>query len=480
MNSQTSAAPDRKRAGSLRVRLFWTTVGGIALALLLSGLALTTLFRDHVVNQFQAALTRQLDQLLVTLEFDETGHPEVDATALFDPRLQKQYSGFYWQIDEFPDAGSPVIGILRSRSLWDANLSLPFDNHTPPPGELAVSETVGPAGESLLVLQRIVSSPDSPGRHYRLIVAGNLRFNLEATERFGRALALAEIFLLLLLTLSAWAQVTIGLKPLKALQQALKSVRDGAPQMAGRFPQEVQPLVDDFNQVLAANATAVQRARTQAGNLAHALKTPLTILENEADQAQTRHGSIPPEIIKEQLAQIRRHIDWHLMRARVAAVHGLSAQQTNVTETVSGLLRVLDRVFADKPIQVSMQAPSQPIWFAGEEQDLQEIVGNLLENAFKWSHSSITVTLSMRPQAPDWLEILIEDNGPGIAVSRLKAVTQRGVRLDENTPGSGLGLAIVQDLIQLYGGEFELKNLNGDQGGLRARVCLPGARVNRA
>lgn len=459
--------------GSLHRRLFWTTVGGMALALALSFLALTTLFRDHVVNQFQNALGRQLDQLLIALEFDANSQPEIEPTVQFDPRLQRQYSGFYWQIDVFPDVGMPVIGRLRSRSLWDTNLTLSSTIPTAP-GGLIVSETVGPKAESLLVLQRIVSSPESPGRLYRLTVAGDLRLNLEATERFGYALALVQMLLLLLLILSAWAQVRIALKPLRALQQALKAVRQGEmTQLSGRFPQEIQPLVDDFNQVLSTNMTAVERARTQAGNLAHALKTPLAILENETSQALLQQGNITPESVKDQLTHIRRHIDWHLMRARMAAVHGISSQHTNVVDTLEKLLRVLVRVFAHKSVDVHWHMPAMPLWFAGEEQDLQEILGNLLENAFKWTKTAITITVAPCEHTPDRLLIAIEDDGPGIALSRLETVIQRGVRLDESTPGSGLGLAIVQELVHLYRGEFTLENLPGEHRGLRASVRLP-------
>ncbi|NSL53941.1 sensor histidine kinase [Uliginosibacterium aquaticum] len=471
--SAEHAQPPTRAPRSLRVRLLWGTLGGLTLALLLTGVALTTLFKDHVVNQFQAALERQLDQLIVELEFGSDGQLTVDDAAMLDPRLQKPYSGLYWQIDELA-AGKPItLGLLRSRSLWDQNLAL-SGAVAANPGALQVSELRGPAQESLLVLQRIVSSADAPGRSFRLTVAGDLRFNLEATHRFGRALALALLLLLGLLALAAWAQVSVGLRPLRDLQQALKAVREGrSAQLAGAFPQEVQPLVDDFNQVLLANASVVERARTQAGNLAHALKTPLAVLENEAEQARAHDAALPVALVKEQLAQVRRHVDWHLLRARAAAAHRLPGRHTEVNAAVAGLLRVMARVFADKPLTTHIEAPEQALLFAGEEQDLQEILGNLLENAFKWATSSVQVRLEAQPGG---LCVHIEDDGPGIAASQLQLVRQRGVRLDESTPGSGLGLAIVQDLVLLYGGHLELENL--PQGhGLRASVSLPGGHA---
>ncbi|MDQ7988182.1 MAG: HAMP domain-containing sensor histidine kinase [Candidatus Dactylopiibacterium sp.] len=456
---------------SLRKRLLWGTLVGVGAGLLIAGAALTALFRAHVVNQFQAALSRQLDQLLVELEFDAAGRPLVDTDAMLDPRLQKPYSGLYWQIDVMPDTGAPQIGAARSRSLWDAELDLPAPAATPP-GALAQSEGHGPNGETLLILQRVVRSPEQPARRYRLVVAGDLRFNLEATERFGQALGLGLGLLFLLFVATAWAQVSVGLRPLRDLQRALKDVREGrSTRLAGRFPAEVQPLVEDFNQVLAANAAIVERARTQAGNLAHALKTPLAVLENETRQAQDEARAVPAEHVREQIARLRRDVDWHLTRARAAASRGLPGQQTDVALTLAGVLRVLERAFAERALRVGFAAPRPPVLFAGEEQDLQEILGNLLENAFKWARARIDIDLRAEDAS---LVLEIRDDGPGIADSQLEHARQRGVRLDESTPGSGLGLAIVQDLVQLYGGGLALEN-RADGTGLCVSVRLPRA-----
>ncbi|MFT4173050.1 MAG: sensor histidine kinase [Rhodocyclaceae bacterium] len=464
MSDARIATPPR----SLRVRLLWGTVIGVALALIATGVALTTLFRTHVISQFQSALSRQMDQLIVELEFDAAGRPQVDDAAMLDLRLRKQYSGMYWQIDELPDGRAARTGVLRSRSLWDSNLSLSVAGATEP-GPLVVGQGVGPAGESLLILQRVVTSPDAPGRRFRLIVAGNLRLNNEATNRFSLALAAALALLLILLALAAWAQVSVGLKPLRDLQAALKAVRDGRTErLEGVFPQEVQPLVDDFNQVLTANAEVVSRARTQAGNLAHALKTPIAVLENEADRAAVEDGHLPVDLVKAQLSQVRRHVDWHLSLARAAASRGLPGRQTDVVDTLAGLLRVLERVFVDKQVHTTLEAQGEVPRFAGESQDLQEILGNLLENAFKWARAEVSIHVDA---VDDGVRVCIEDDGPGIEPAQWQAVRQRGVRLDESTPGSGLGLAIVQDLVQRYDGAFDLENRQG--GGLRAVVRLP-------
>jgi signal transduction histidine kinase len=455
---------------SLRRRLLWLTLGGIALTLALSGVALTALFRDHVVQQFQAALARQLDQLVVELEFVD-GQVHVDANAMLDPRLMKPYSGLYWQIDVLGPQQQIAIGALRSRSLWDANLRDIGQGHRVS-GTLEVSRASGPAGEQLLALQRVVRVPESPELSYRLIVAGDLRFNLEATRRFGLLLALALSGLLLLLGLAAWAQVSIGLRPLRELQQALLAVREGrTARLEGRFPQEVAPLVGDFNQVLGSNAEVVLRARSLAGNLAHALKTPLAVLENEAERVQRGADVVALPLLREQLRLIRSQIDWHLTRARIAASHGLPGRQTDVHSVITGLLRVLERAFESRGLVFHYVPDSIGIRFAGEEQDLQEMLGNLLENACKWANSNVWITVQAG-ETPPTLLISIEDDGPGIAPEQLEHVRQRGVRLDEQAPGSGLGLAIVQELLQLYGAHLDLA-ARGNAPGLAARLQLP-------
>jgi signal transduction histidine kinase len=444
----------RTPSRSLRLRLLGLTLGGTALAMLLTGLALTALFRDHVVNQFQAALARQLDQLVVELEFAD-GQLSVDAEAMLDPRLLKPYSGLYWQIDVLGPQQQTTIGALRSRSLWDANLAVSAGGRSVS-GTLEVSGATGPAGEQLLALQRVVRLPESPDRAYRLIVAGDLRFNLAATRRFGLLLALALSGLFVLLGLAAWAQVSIGLRPLRELQQALTAVREGrAARLEGSFPQEVAPLVGDFNQVLGSNAEVVQRARSLAGNLAHALKTPLAVLENEAARAQRSADAVAVPLLREQLGQIRSQVDWHLTRARIAAAHGLPGRHTEVHAVIAGLLRVLGRAFEARGLTFH-HASDSGLSFAGEEQDLQEMLGNLLENACKWASANVWISVRAAGM-PATLLVCIEDDGPGIVPEQLERVRQRGVRLDEQTPGSGLGLAIVQDLVQLYGGSLDLQ-----------------------
>ena len=450
---------------SLRVRLLVATLGGVAVALLLAYFALSGLFRDHVQRQFESALRLQLDQLTARLEFDSLGQPMVDASLLSDPRWDLPYSGLYWQLDGGPQAEPNRIAVLRSRSLWDA--SLQPSTQAVSDGAVHAHETRDAQGRPLLVLERMLRPEQWPDTRWRLAVAADLQDTHEAVARLSGQLAVSLAFLLVLLGGAAWAQVAIGLQPLQALKRSLRDVQQAQTlRLEGHFPAEVQPLVEGFNSVLDRNGEIVARARTQAGNLAHALKTPLSVLECAAQE-----GALARQV-HEQVAVARRHIDWHLARSRVAATQRLPGQRTEVAPVLAGLVRVMERVHAHRGIRIEIQMAQPPLFFAGEEQDLQEMLGNLLDNACKWANTRVVVRVACLSQtAPAQLRVEVEDDGPGIRVADLEAAVTRGVRLDESVPGSGLGLAIVHDLVSLYGGGLSLENPN--DGGLVASLSLP-------
>ena len=457
----------RRWARSLRFRLLAATLVALLVALVLAGLLLAGLFRDHVLRQFGATLTAQLDQVTARLEFDPAGRPQLDAQTLSDPRWSRPYSGLYWQVDELA-AGSLQRGVLRSRSLWDTALTVQADAMAD--GVVHEHELDGPGGSRLLVVERTVRQSDD-AREWRLLVAGDLQETESAAARFNGVLAASLGALLILLCAAAVAQVAVGLAPLRALQRALAGVPDGRSQrLDGRFPAELQPLIDDFNGVLDRNAEVVQRARSHAGNLAHALKTPLAVLGQAAEQASRAHAKPEelPRLVQEQVALSRRHIDWHLARSRMAAAQRLPGQRTPLAPVISGLLRVMQRVNAERQLTFQTMPIPEEWAFGGEAQDLQEMLGNLLDNACKWARSTVRVSASRQVNQ---LTIVIEDDGPGIAQAQREAALARGERLDQNTPGSGLGLAIVADLARLYEGELSLQT--SPLGGLLVSLSLP-------
>ena len=461
----------RRRPLSLRFRLLAATVVALAIALLLAGFFLANQFREHVRQQFAAALTAQLDQLTASLDFDATGRPQLDLQSASDPRWSRPYSGNYWQLDRLADV-SVQRGILRSRSLWDATLAAPAD--ALPDGAIHVHEIAGPENARLLLVERTLRAEGDSATQWRLLAAADLRENEAAVSHFNGVLGTALTALLALLCVAALAQVTVGLAPLKKLQRALARVRDGRTQrLEGDFPLEVRALIDDFNGVLDRNAQVVQRARTQAGNLAHAIKTPLAVMAQAATAAERRPDSASglAVLVQEQVATARRQVDWHLARSRAAA-QAPPGTRTALAPVVEGLIRVVERVHAGRGLKIICEPIAAECAFAGEVQDLQEIIGNVLDNACAWGRSEIHVR-AVLDAGSHRLHIVIDDDGPGVDAARRDAVMARGARLDESVPGSGLGLAIVHELVALYGGAVKLGT--APAGGLRVELGLPAA-----
>ncbi len=452
---------------SLRWRLLAATLAGLALALALAWWTLAGLFREHVQRQFEAALAQQLDQLTARLEFDPAGQPRVDAQALSDPRWQQPYSGLYWQLDAVGAGSGGREAVLRSRSLWDTQLGLA--NDTLADGKVHVHEARGPRDSRVLLLERTVRAEETGEARWRLVVAGDLSPMARAQADFSRVLALSLAALMALLGAAAGAQVWLGLRPLDALRRSLRDVQEArAPRLSGRFPSEVQPLVDDFNRVLDHHGQVVERARTQAGNLAHALKTPLAVLSQVAARAPA--GSEWAAQVQAQVATAQRQVDRHLAQARLAAAGRVPGQRCPVAPVVRGLARVMERVHAVRTLSLDLHLPEGAPDFAGQEADLQEMLGNLMDNACKWARHRVAVSLRGLPSG-EALEIHIEDDGPGIPADALASVVARGVRLDETVPGSGLGLAIVREGVAGYGGDLQLST--GPAGGLHATLRLP-------
>jgi signal transduction histidine kinase len=458
---------------SLRWRLFTAALATLALALFFTGLSLQQLFEDHVTHQFELGLARQLDQVTARLDVADDGTPRLDARGLSDPRWEKPYSDLYWQIDRIDGTGFHP-GVLRSRSLWDFTLMLHPDALAP--GTVHHHALQGPNGKPLLALERTVRTGDDRKVQWRLIVASDMSPIHAAEQRFSGLLILSLGVLFALLLAASVVQVHIGLAPLRALRTGLARVKRGEVSgLAGQFPQEVQPLVDDFNSVLVRNAEVVSRARTQAGNLAHAVKTPLAVLQQAGEAALADAGTRElGTLMIEQIAIARRHIHWHMARSRAAAAAGLPGHAVAVGPVLEGLVRAMHVVHAGRKLKIVLPAQACGGAFAGEAQDLQELLGNLLDNACKWAHERVEIGYALQHEGDAMrLSITLDDDGPGIAPERRDAVLRRGVRLDESVPGTGLGLSIAAELAGLYQGGIVLEN--SPLGGLRVRVELPAA-----
>lgn len=445
--------------GSLRIRLLLGTLVWIVASILVAGWGLGSLFRQHVTAQFHAELNTHLDQLTAHLTLDAQGQPML-TVPLSDPRLNKPFSGLYWQIDRVAGADqSAAVAVLRSRSLWDEVLAVPQDALAD--GEVHRHQGKGPQATRVGMIERVVQIDAS---RWRLLIAADESLMVEPVERFQGMLWLALGLLGFGLAVAALVQVYIGLAPLNRLRDALGRVRNGESQrLEGAFPAEIMPLVEQFNSVLAQNAEVVERARTHAGNLAHALKTPLSVLANAANGQDDELA----RLVRGQIETARKQVDIHLSRAQAAATR-MPGARTPLKPAIEGLVRTLQRIHAERNLVIVVQPMPAELSFRGEEQDLQEMLGNLLDNACKWAASRIEIEAT---SAPNLLWIAFDDDGPGIAVEQRDAMLRRGVRADQQVPGSGLGLAIVDDLARMYGGEIQLAD--SPLGGARVTLQLP-------
>ena len=476
---------------SLRWRLLAATLLTVTAAMLVAGWSLASLFRDYAEAQFEAQLRLQLDQLTAAFELDPSGRPRLQAP-LSDPRWSRPYSGLYWQIDGLdPATGQPVAGEepARSRSLWDVRLEAPAAAPANP--EAAHPRLHGPRGQSLRALERRVrfeaptprqapATADAqptgqpPETHsppqWRLLVAADDAPLQQDIARFTGLLVLFLAILGAALLAAAVAQVHLGLKPLRNLQSAVRDLRSGRTQrLSGNFPAEVAPLASDLNRVLDENRRVVEGARQQAGNLAHAIKTPLAVLASLAGDPRVDRATLSRQLA-EQVTGIREQVDWHLKRARRSSA-GLPGQRTEVAPIIEGLVRVMHKVHThreDRPELEIALAPIAPgLSFAGESQDLHEMIGNLLDNACKWAARTVRVDAAA---VAGRLHVVIDDDGPGLGEAQREEVFRRGVRADERTPGTGLGLAIARETAEGYGGSIVLGS--SSLGGLRAELWL--------
>ena len=448
------------RQGSLRVRLLAAGTASIIVALALAGTGLLLLFERHVERRIAGELEAHLRQLASGLELTDDGRLEL-AREPAEPRLHEPLSGLYWQIDLATDRS-----LLRSRSLWDAVLELPPDPLAD--GEVHRHTVAGPKGATLLVVERAVALPATlGGRRVRAAVAIDRAEVHAAARAFAADLGPSLVLLVLFLIAAAWAQVVVGLRPLDAVRRRLAEVRIGRiPRLGTAFPDEVQPLAAEVDSLLDAQEASVARARTRAADLAHGLKTPLTVLAADAEELRARGETRLADDIASVTGSMRRHVERELARAR-AGLGGRRGVRHLVRPVAEQVVRVLRRTPRGQDLEWTLDVLpdlASPV----DAQDLAEIVGNLAENATKWAAKRVHIEGRL---AADAVVISVEDDGPGVPVDDVNAVLARGGRLDEAQPGTGLGLAIVNDLADAYGGTLSLGR--SPLGGLSATVRVP-------
>jgi signal transduction histidine kinase len=456
------------RLNSLAARLIATAAIVTMLGLAMGGLVLSTVFRTASLNNLDAALITDMDGLIAAAERDPKS-----GVALNDPFINRSfdrvYSGLYYQIEPETSGRNDA---KTSRSLFGEHLKPVFTSRK---GALSWGEAAGPDNQSLRVLAQRVEFPDrataAPDDHlaYRFIVAGDLAAVEAQTASFNSTLIISFLLLGAGLVLTVFLQVRIGLLPLRKVSEALSRIRDGKVQtLEGDFPAEIAPLAAELNSLIAHSAEVVTRARTHVSNLAHSLKTPLSVLASEAEAVKAGDDGAPlAASVKRQVFTMRRQVDHYLTRARASGNAVALGNRTQVLPVIADLTRVLGRIHQDRGIAIERSCPPD-LYFRGERQDLEEIAGNLIDNACKWAHGRVVVTA--RREGAVFI-LTVEDDGPGLSPAERLKVGTRGERLDESVPGSGLGLAIVRDISSLYGGFFALDA--SPLGGVLARLTLP-------
>jgi signal transduction histidine kinase len=457
------------RSSSLALRLFVSATAVTVAILLITGVVLSSLYREGAERSFD----RRLEVYLRTLvaDFSAPEDAEKFSQSLGEPLFGLPLSGWYWQVTRL---NAPKPDVRASVSLWDTRLPSLEELNVPTAADGTRKRYVpGPEDQRLRLLERTVDAGED-GR-FRVAVAGDALEIEDETQAFDRAIAITFGVLAIVLLLTTMFQVRFGLAPLKRISDSLAAIRSGtAERLEGRFPEEIAPLARETNALIEANREIVERARTHVGNLAHALKTPLSVIMNEA----TARGDDPLAVkVREQANVMRDQVQRHLERARIAARATVVGTVTEVAPVVTSLARSMEKIHRDRGIAIDIDAPRETR-FLGERQDLEEMVGNLVDNACKWAQSRVAVEVmparADSAQAGHTLRVVVDDDGPGLTVAQREQVQgRRGNRLDETKPGSGLGLSIVVDLAALYGGALTLGT--APIGGLRAELVLPAA-----
>ena len=446
---------------SLRLRLLLGAVMGVGAALAVAGIILVAIFAAHVRHRYVKELDDHLLQLAAIVQMDEAGAVTLKHE-LSDPAFQRPLSGLYWQVKD----GGRVA--LRSRSLWDEILALSPD--TARPGELEEREMIGPRKQRLVVVERQVLIQANGEHRLQLAVAGERGVIDEAKGDFAKVVGFSLAVLGALLAAASWVQVGAGLAPLEVLRQQLTRLRQGrAERLEGAYPDELSGLVGDLNGLLAAQKREVERARANAGKLGHGLKTPLAVLAAESRALRAKGELAAAEAIELEIEAMNAHVARVLAAARAVGPNKAVGTRTPLEPLLRRLVGVMKRLPRGEELEWSISVTPGDIDAAIDHRDLEDLFGNLLDNARKWAESRVLTSVTDNDGA---IEVVVEDDGPGIPKERIGDVIARGTRLDRTVPGTGIGLAIVHDLVELHRGSLKLSQ--SPSGGVRVTVRFPG------
>ncbi|MBB4104846.1 sensor histidine kinase [Allorhizobium borbori] len=459
----------KSRTPSLTVRVLLLATLWSALALVGISFAISKLYRESTERGFNDILRAQLYNVINAISINDqqaiSGTPQ-----LGDLRFSQPGSGWYWVVEPLGNFQTPALvssSIGVSGLPVPSLLEVPFDRRY----ERFYALSDGSGNRVQVAETEVVL--DGDGRAARFRVTGNLAVVEEQIADFSRSLHVAlAVFGFGSLLLNGLA-ILYGLKPLDRARAALGKVRNGeAERLEGDFPREIQPLANEMNALIDSNRRLVERARMQVGNLAHSLKTPIAVLLNESNLIEKQQG----DVVRAQAEAMQAQVQSYLHRARIAAQRESVLARTEVEHVLERLVRVMRRLNPDTVFELSIAGPG--LTLAMEQQDVEEVVGNLLENAARYAQEHVIVKAiaieAERPEEPGkrlWIELSVEDDGPGLDSEQAQKALKRGARLDESKPGTGLGLSIVREISGEYHGSLTLSR--GESGGLKALLLLP-------
>ena len=441
---------------SLAVRLFFSATVWIILTLLSAGLLLSDLNKKNNLEAFDDRLNLLLETLIGGSKVDSTEGITV-VTSIGDPRFFQPYSGWYWQINK----GAKTLS--RSRSMWDQVFTL---DKRLIGGRSQFVDSIGKnrkqviEKKNLYIVEREISFPGIT-QPITFILSGDTHEYRENIKNFDNTLSAILIFLGVGLMIAVFLQVNFGLLPLNKIKDALFKIRNGdKKKLEAKYPLEVQPLATEINDLLEHNEKIVERARTHVGNLAHVLKTPLAVITNEIDKEN--------KLLSNQIVLMKKHIDRYLKKAHLESVGKNIKSKIAFLEFLNKMVLIFQKIYPDKEIE--LQKGFKEFFIFGSLEDMEELIGNLVENACKWGRKKIKI--KFENHGKNEVKILIDDDGPGLEQEQKNKVFTRGFRVDEQTPGSGLGLNIVKDILEIYKGEIRLEK-SPSLGGLRVNIVLP-------
>jgi len=447
------------KSHSLKSRFLRLQILLIVVALAITGYGLTLLFERHVERRISSELNIYLNQIAARTGFDSSAIPHL-SSKLADPRFEKIFSGLYWQI-----INETVTQTARSRSLWDYQLILPKDS--PGLGKIHIHTISGPNSSTLLVHERrLVFSSPSGDQTVRLTVALDLVELRDAVAKFATEVSVALIALGIFLLLAGWVQVTIGLRPLASVRKSIAAVRNGkTTRVISDLPHEVSPLADEVNNLLAAQEITILKAKNRADNLAHGFKTPLTALISDIQRLRDKGENTIADEIEAVSMIFRRQIERELATSRIR--EPISTSPIKVKPIIEKVIATLQRTPQGENKDFILDCEPDAAVIVGKD-DLNEVLGNLLENATRHAAGKVSVCVRTNKQHTVFE---IEDDGKGISKAYMELAQKRGVRLDQSIAGTGLGLAIVNEILDIYSETLELET--AALGGLKASFQLP-------